>query len=258
MDFTQVAARFVDECLIADGSLFLPGRPVWSGDHVEDLYHRFVEQPDESPNVSFTDKLRLQTADADPDVVLLAAEVLYLLLLPQATGGTTKRARVDAVLAGSPVLGAVPDDLASALDSGIASYGAALAQRFPQYVFLLEFARAWKHLRATDRDDQLGDPWRFREFVFTLPRKGASSQVEALLHMTFPGTFEPIVSVDVKQKIVETRPSMRRSLKSDRRWGLCTATDSGSTTRMCTCSGLGREAQAAITLGSCAGRTTWA
>ena len=37
--------------------------------------------------------------------------------------------------------------------------------------------------------------------MITLPRKGASSQVEALLHVVFPDTFEPIVSVPVKQKI---------------------------------------------------------
>ena len=69
-------------------------------------------------------------------------------------------------------------------------------------MFLLEFARAWKRRSSQERDDLLGDPWRFREFVFSLPRKGASSQVEALLYMAFPNIFEPIVSVDIKQQIV--------------------------------------------------------
>ena len=45
MDFDTVAARFVDECLRSDGSLFLPGRSVWTQAHVEDLYRRFVDAP---------------------------------------------------------------------------------------------------------------------------------------------------------------------------------------------------------------------
>jgi 5-methylcytosine-specific restriction protein B len=202
MDFGGVSTRFVDQCLRSDGSLFTPGQPVWTQAHVDDLYSRFVEHPDETPNANFPDKLQAQTADADPLVVQLAAELLYVLLLPQATGGGTKRAHVGAVLAGSGSLDPLPADLAMALDSGIASYGAALAHRFPQYSFLLEFARSWKRLDSGDRETLLADPWRFRDHLFALPRKGASSQVEALLHMAFPETFEPIVSVDVKQKLV--------------------------------------------------------
>ena len=202
LDFTSVAGRFVDQCLRADGSLFTPGQSVWTRAHVDDLYRRFVENPDETPNASFPEKLLSQTEDADPLVVQLAAEVFYVLLLPQASGGSTKRAHISAVLAGAPSLAPLPTDLAIPLDGGIASYGAALAHRFPQYSFLLEFARSWKRLESGERETLLTDPWRFRDHLLTLPRKGASSQVEALLYMAFPETFEPIVSVDTKQKLV--------------------------------------------------------
>ena len=44
--FYEAAKRFVDEALRHDGSLFTPGMPIWSADNIQELYHRFVEQPD--------------------------------------------------------------------------------------------------------------------------------------------------------------------------------------------------------------------
>jgi hypothetical protein len=166
-----------------------------------ELYRRFVESPDFSKR-DFVPKLLDQLAGADPIVFQLAGEMLYVLLLPQDTNPDVKRKNVTAVLGASADPVSVPPDLAAAFDDGIASYGAALTQRYSQYVFLLEFGRAWSDLDADQRAERLSDPAAFHDFVFSLPRKGASSQVEALLHVVFPDAYEPIVSVDVKQKIV--------------------------------------------------------
>lgn len=195
------AARFVDECLRSGGSLFTPGKPIWATPSVAELYERFVENPDEEKNVDFAVKLVGQLDGSSADVYQLAAEMLYILLVPQHTDAATRRKQVDTVLAASPDPVELPDDLAAGFDGGIASYGAALTRRFEQYVFLCEFARAWVALEANERDRLLADASAFRDFVFQLPRKGASSQVEALLHMVFPDSFEPIVSVEVKEKI---------------------------------------------------------
>ena len=200
--FYAGATRFVDECLRDGGSLFSPDRPIWTAAVVADLYERFVENPDES-SADFVQKLRGQLAGASRNVVQLAAEVLYVLLLPQHTSSAARRKSVEVILEESPETIEFPEDLAAGLVGGIASYGAALTQRFAQYVFLLEFARAWTRLADEERADLLSDVERFREFVFSLPRKGASSQVEALLHMVFPDRFEPIVSVDVKEQIAK-------------------------------------------------------
>lgn len=204
--FYDAAAQFVDECLRGDGSLFTPGRHVWAVGPVSELYRRFVENPDESKDADFVQKLRGQLEGASREVVQLAAEMLYILLLPQDTDGKTKSKNVAAILSVSPEPIALPDDLSDALGHGIASYGAALTRRFPQYVFLLEFAREWTQLSGERRAALLSDADDFYEFVIMLPRKEASSQVEALLHITFPGDFEPIVSIDVKRKIIEAFP----------------------------------------------------
>ncbi len=44
------AERFVEEALESDGSLFTPGTAIWSAENIEDLYERFVGNPDESSN----------------------------------------------------------------------------------------------------------------------------------------------------------------------------------------------------------------
>jgi 5-methylcytosine-specific restriction enzyme B len=44
--FYGAAQRFVDAALRADDSLFTPGTTIWSIANIEDLYRRFIEQPD--------------------------------------------------------------------------------------------------------------------------------------------------------------------------------------------------------------------
>ncbi len=202
-EFYAVAEAFTERCLRKLDSLFTPGRPVWSTEPVAELYRRVVDKPDWSKGSDFAQKLLGQLEGASQDVFLLAAEVLCILLLPQDTNPKTKRGSVVTILNGAPEPMALPDDLSEAMEHGIASYGAALAHRFPQYAFLLEFAREWAQLPGQRRETFLSDPDEFDEFLTTLPSKGASSQVEALLHIVFPDYFEPIVSIGVKQKILQ-------------------------------------------------------
>jgi 5-methylcytosine-specific restriction enzyme B len=44
--FYGAAQRFIDAALRADDSLFTPGTAIWSLAHIDDLYRRFIEQPD--------------------------------------------------------------------------------------------------------------------------------------------------------------------------------------------------------------------
>jgi len=207
--FYVASDRFVQECLRHEGSLFTPGRTIWASGPVEDLYERFVRNPDESKGFDFTRKLIGQLAGAPADVFQLAAEMYYVLLVPQHTDGRARRAAVETVLNASPEPVAIPTELAD-IQGGIASYGAALTQRFNQYVFLCEFARAWVSREPADREELLNDGFAFQIFLADVPHKGAQSQVEALLHLVFPDVFEPIVSVDMKTKIAAAFPEFAK------------------------------------------------
>ena len=197
------AELFRAQGLQIDGSIFTPGRPVWSDAVIADLYRRFVEEPDESSD-SFLVKFERQLAGADDTTIQLAAELLFVhFLFPADITGDTKRVTIDTVRgwAGAPV--AILPDLSVALDRGLARTGVAYKTYRPnQLSLLLDFIRAWKSLSSSDRDDLLSDPWQFKAMVFEIPLKAAHTQREALLHLVHPDTFENTVSREYKRKIV--------------------------------------------------------
>jgi 5-methylcytosine-specific restriction enzyme B len=198
------ARRVVDAGLRTDGSNFTPGAAIWTLDQAEDLYRRFVQQPDTS-SASFEQKLRRQLHAAPAATFQAMGELLFLhLLIAADIGGANKRGTIQTVLSWSPEPVAIPADLAAALDHGLAKTGVAFKTYRPyQLWYLIEFLRAWKPLEAAERSRLLEDPWAFKDFAFSVPIKSAYTQREALLHLVHPATFERIVSRDHKRKIVE-------------------------------------------------------
>lgn len=204
------AQRFVDNALRADGSLFTPGAAIWTLPVIEDLYERFAGHPDVSSD-TFEAKFRRQLrgdaltppVDAAPATYQLAAEALYLHFLPvNGISGVKKRQVIGNVLGWSSAPVTIPSDLAQTLDQGIARAGQFyLAGRNYQIQFLLEFARAWKRLDVTARDQGLGDPWAFKQFLYGLPVVSAYAQRDLLLYLVHPDTFEPIMAREHKQQI---------------------------------------------------------
>jgi hypothetical protein len=196
--------RFVHECLRSDGSLFTPGRTIWSPGNLDDFHLRFVVQ-EKTEGGSFIERLEEQLEGASDETIQLTAESLFVnYLCEDDTRAATKRQGIAQILGwmASPV--AIPDELDEAFASGLAAVGVARAQRWQQARFLLEFTRTWKELEEGRRDDLLTNVWEFREFVHSLPKHSASIQIEGLLHLVFPEPFESIVSPNSKRDIVHT------------------------------------------------------
>jgi 5-methylcytosine-specific restriction protein B len=198
------ARRVVDAGLRTNGSVFTPGAAIWTLEQAEDLYRRFVQQPDAS-SASFESKLRRQLQGAPPGTFQAMGELLFLhLLIAADIGGASKRNTIRTVLSWSPEPVTLPADLATVLDHGLANTGVAFKTFRPfQLWYLVEFLRAWKRLNAAEQAQLLADPWAFKELAFSVPIKAAYTQREALLHLVHPATFERIVSRDHKRKIVE-------------------------------------------------------
>ena len=72
------ARRVVDAGLRMDGSIFTPGAAIWTLDRAEDLYRRFVQQPDTS-SASFEQKLRRQLEGAPPATFQAMGELLFCI-----------------------------------------------------------------------------------------------------------------------------------------------------------------------------------
>ena len=207
----NAAGTWVEHALRTDGSLFTPGQSIWSSRWLGELHQRFLNHPDE-PGASFEDKLQAQLKDSPPEVYQLMGEALYFHFLIVSTKDSTREQQViNRALSWSPSPVSIPPDLIASLTPGIANPGQNFHSGRPfQVGFLIEFIERWKEKGVDEQQMLLGDPWKFREFAVGIDLrsellKGASNrtrtQREALLHLVFPDTFEPIVSVDHKEKI---------------------------------------------------------
>ena len=233
---------FVERALLKNDSLFTPGRSIWTPRWLGELRKRFLESPDEGEG-DFYDKLTIQLAGSPPEVFQLMGEVLYvhfLIASKKAMAPETKRHNIEKVLRMAPSPVEIPTTATDGLSPGICGPGPAFhTYRHFLVGFLIEFADQWKGLPPSEHGRLLADPWAFRLYLrsgivdnaahesgFQLQSalmlaKGptARSQYEALLHLMFPDTFEPIVSADHKKQIAEwgfKRLSLKRTSDDDR------------------------------------------
>lgn len=202
-EFYAAGRRLADEGLGSDGSLFTPGRTIWTSAVIAELEPALAVV--DTSSRGFGDKLHEQLRLLAPAAIQLAAEFLYVAMLGEGdTGAAKKREHVEGVLSLLPEPVQIPDDLAAALAYGIATYGQGGRNRRDAFLrYLGSFVEAWKALGVETHADLLADPWRFREFAHSVPDRGGRTQREALLHVLFPDVFEPIVSVAVKENIAQ-------------------------------------------------------
>ncbi len=203
----EVSDRFVEECLGDDGSLFVPGEPIWRGEHVDELYELYVVNVMAGSNRSFDEILETQLESARDEVIQLMAEVLcvhFLIAKPYTISGATKRGHINAVLGWMDEPVGLPEEVSRALDDGLAYTGRAFnTYRYYMLSFLVRFFRRWKELDDSMRARTLRDPWGFRELVFEIDESRCRTQRHALLHLVHPETFEPITSINQKRRIVD-------------------------------------------------------
>lgn len=207
----NAAKRFVDSCLRHDDSLFTPGRSIWSLPTLEELDRRYVQNPDLG-SAPFEDKLRGQLSGASADAIQLMAEILFVYYLPARgnINGDTKRQKLEEILSWSSAPVSIPPDLAEVLDHGVGSGGPGFhLYKWASVSFLISFARLWKQASQARRDEALGDPWQFRDFVGQVPNVGGGIWGrESLLYLVFPDTFERIFSGQDKQRLTQKLASL--------------------------------------------------
>jgi 5-methylcytosine-specific restriction enzyme B len=200
-----LASRFVDDVLVGAGSLFT-GRDVWLLDVIDDVYKRFVENPDLS-HEAFTDKLKGQLEGASDDAILFTAECLavyYLPLITAAVGAKRKVEVVESVLAWMNEPVDLPEAWREAFSEGLWHPGTHyLTRPDVQFTYFLEFLQAFKALPTDVQQQTVADPWDFKQFAFNVELHSGYTMRHTLLHLVAPDTFEPIVVGKAKQKIAD-------------------------------------------------------
>src|SRR5207247_218980 len=104
------------------------------------------------------------------------------------------------VLSWMPTPVPIPDELTSTLPRGLVGGGVAFgSQRFRQVAYFVSFTKSWKALGADAQKAALADPWKFKEFAWTVPIEGGYAMRNALLHLVYPDVFEDMIARDHKE-----------------------------------------------------------
>lgn len=201
-----VMQRWKDAFVEGD-SLTEPGTAAWTAEAAEDLFTRFIDNPDEGSG-GFVEKLPAQLADAPRSTVILLADLVTLYMLgPRDTGGRAKRQVLAPVLALAPgaVSPDIPQDIATAFDCGLFKGGMSFkSSRYWQVAFLVRAAKQMTLLPEAERRRFVTDPWYCKNTLVDLPSHSAGPMRNSLLHLIHPRTFECIVSDDHRRKITKT------------------------------------------------------
>jgi MoxR-like ATPase len=209
----EVAHVFAEECLIADGSYFWPGEPVWTEENLDTIWREFAEKPDEGGE-SFVVKWTNQLSELPVNVFRLAYEVTALYCLyPSARqfGSNAKKKLLDDVLQMGPDLGQrnqsrVDEYQLAIAGNGIGMTGAGYLTNRPFHIGLyLAFARIIKRsgetsLKNINPKETLGQAL---EMVGDTMRHQPLASMNIILHIFWPDEYEGTSSADYKQRIAK-------------------------------------------------------
>lgn len=203
-------AHEVDELIdhmLGDGrSVIDPTTTIWTAQAAEDLRARIGDNPIIGTDQGQWEKLDHQLQDAPREVVLLAAELVFLREHPLLSSKPeTRRAHVDRVLAHLDPPMTIPEPMSTwlARPQGTAGlepgtwYNGAL---WRHVIWASTFVRHWTGLTLAEREKARTDPWELQRVMLT-SGDDRSDMRNVLQFLAWPDVFEPISSASMKKKI---------------------------------------------------------
>ncbi len=201
----DAAGRWIDNCLVDDGSLFAPDRSLWTLANADTLQRDFVDRPDAGGD-DFVTKLHRQLAGTGAQAQQLAAELLWVLLLfPSNIGAKVKREHVERVWNWSgetfPTAGPWLDPQVL---QGVGSAGTAYSHlRWKELAYLIALLRSLKVLPEGQRRAVFGDYDRFIDWIDSVPRDGDRQFRHMLRWFAFPDRVERMSSNSDRRRVLE-------------------------------------------------------
>jgi hypothetical protein len=201
----EIASQWVDDCLRKDDSLFTPGERIWTVENATVLETRVTLAPPMTG--SFEEKLQWQVEPLSQRERQYAAELLYMLLLPDGSTKAETARRIVGTPLGDSDRPEIPSELVSVLDTPkyrVANYGPGKQRRPDHLKVLAQWIQGWKRLSDEERERLLSDPWEFRGYVDGYRTSAGGMEVEAILHLVFPDVFEYALAPDAKSTLAKT------------------------------------------------------
>ncbi len=206
MEIAQEVGPLIDHMLGDGASVIDPATTIWTASAAEDLRARIGDNPLVGTGQGQWEKLDEQLKGASQEVVLLAAELVFLREHPiRSALPDTRRAHVERVLEhlNSPV--DLPQSMSTwlARPAGVAGfepgswYNGAL---WRHVIWASTFVRYWNGRSETERAHARTDPWALqREMIASGDDR--SDIRNALQFLARPDVFEPISSAGMKERI---------------------------------------------------------
>lgn len=193
--------------MLGDGkSVIDPTATIWTAEAAEDLRSRIGDNPIVGADQRQWDKFDQQLDGASREVVLLAAELVFLREHPLFSARPqTRRTHVEGVLADldSPV--AIPARMSGwlARPAGTAGFEGGMGYNgalWRHIIWAATFVRHWNGLAEAEREAARTNPWELQR-VMLASGSDRSDIRNALQFLARPDTFEPISSAPMKLRI---------------------------------------------------------
>ena len=155
---------------------------------------------------TWLDRFEAQVEILGADEILLGAELVFVLLLPQSdTLADTKREQIGRVLALVPDIPAVPQRLDAAFDGGgVANFSTAKSYSPALLRFIIRLAVHLKELPEPQIEAVLSDAWAFRDVVAEVRTSTDQMMANAIKHAFYPEFFESIISPSQRDQLIRT------------------------------------------------------
>lgn len=200
----KAAESWRDTCLLANGSLFVEGRQLWTTALFDELDEHFVQNLDAGDG-DFFEKLEAQLSGGSPQCKQLMAELHWLILLFASRISTPKK-RQDIRRIWSWSGDTIPEEQPLLTDvtlGGLGHTGTAYnTHRWREFVFAINALRDFKSKNPEEQKQLMASPWDFARWLTSVP-DGEKRQFRHILsNLIFPDEFERISTVRDKHSIL--------------------------------------------------------
>ena len=206
MNIARQADKMIAHMLGDGRSVIDPNTMIWTAAAAEDLRTRIETDPSFASDMSQWDKLELQLSGAPREVVLLAAELVFLRehplrwILP-----STRRSHVERILALLEPPADIPESMSEWLSRPSESAGFDPSTYYLGALWVhLSWASTlilhWSQLSDEERAATRSDPWQLQQAMLD-SGDDRSDIRNTLQFLTHPETFEPIPSANQKKQI---------------------------------------------------------
>jgi 5-methylcytosine-specific restriction enzyme B len=193
--------------VFGDGlSVIDPATRIWTAEAAEDLRARIEDNPISGKELGQWEKLDQQLQGASREVVLLAAELVFLRQhAVRSSRPETRRAHVEGVLKHLPSPLIVSEPMATWLSRPVGTAGFEPGSWYNGALWLhliwaSRFVRYWRGLQEPERDAARRDPWKLQQAM--LASGDDRSDIRNVFQfLARPDAFEPISSTSMKAKI---------------------------------------------------------